>query len=599
MANANNGINLNNLVSNTPGKQTIKYGKVAKALEPYVYSRVWQRIINKRFKGLPINNSNYKPSRAMIYLALATALGVRYTTTGRGGSLEDAPFLPKVAAIPVIPRSLWSTNVPNLPVKDIEQIMRGTGPNSNFWGGFGRSNGNTVKNYPSTIRESPLTRGAISNFYKPAFMQMCDHDGEWLVNGFKVDKDRIMTVVQQATGMTKNQVESLIGKGSKGTTAAESDILKITILNYGKPNAHIIFTVGEDKVGQGESSQAKGKEIAQIRFSMWAIYYMFIWLHKQDPRFAPHPWQNIRKITVEAVFLAAGAKTVNQAKLTNQIGLPTRIQSPNGSATAINVSVVDLDKFCGIFRLDKSRFGAAMTSVDGAFLDAMKSYIRSIEGTNGALPVNSNSNIPVPVALSARQNYNKKTGTFNPALLYGPRTAWGENANRIAYEMNWLSRLKTTYARNGRKANENRVNTALGKFSGSVPARVSTTGGYSRGVGTGVGAFSTVVPQQKLKNIVNAIVENAERYGQGHQFTETVGRLLNISASQKLSLNQIKSALNKYVGPKGAPGFNKKQGAVLTVLPTKLNMESINALFGGPNKNPIRRAGRVSTVAKR
>lgn len=600
-ANKNNGINLNSLVSNIPGKGTIKYAKIAKNLEPYVYSRIWQRLINKKFKfpNAEITANNYKPTRAMIYLALLTALGVRYTTTGRGGSLEDAPFLPKVAAIPVIPRPLWSTNISVFPVRDIETIMMGSVPGSNFWGGFGRNKRNTVIDYPSRISESALARGAISNFYKPAFMQICTHDGEWLVNGFKVDKNRVIEVAQQVTGKSKEEMMKYLGAGSKGTTAAESDILKITIMNYGKPNARIIFTIGEDKVGQGEGPKAKGKEIAQIRFSIWAIYFMFYWLQQQDPRLAPHPWQSIKTITIEAVFLAAGAKTVNVAKLTNQTGIPTRIASPNGKEIVVNVSVVDLDKFCGIFRLDKFRFGSAMTSVDKAFINAMKNYMNKIQGPNGNGTVNINSNIPVPVPLSARQNYNKRVNTFNPALLYGPRSAWGNNANRIAYEMNWLSALKTKYNQTGRNRNENRVNTALGRFSGSVPATVTTTGGASRAVGTGQGAFTTAIPQQQIRNIVNAVVRNAEMYGQGRQLTEAVNRLLNMSLSQKLTPAQISRALTKYVGLENAPGYKKKMGVVLTQLPTKLNMNSINAIFGGAEMNPLRASGRARAAPAR
>ncbi len=179
------GISLNALTGN------IRYRNVMKNIQPYIQSRIWSRYIKKRanISGYRITNADKIPTKEMVYTALATSLGMRYITTGRGGAAEDAPFLPKVAAIPVIPRKLWSTDKEALNTRTVNAEMK------NLWGAFGKNNSrNRINARASRLSEPQISRGAISNFYKPAFTQICTHDGEWLVNGFKVDKTRVQKV---------------------------------------------------------------------------------------------------------------------------------------------------------------------------------------------------------------------------------------------------------------------------------------------------------------------------------------------------------------------------------------------------------------------
>jgi hypothetical protein len=508
--NANNnkeGIN----ISAIAGKNNLIYANVVKNINPYIQSRIWARRVNKRAKGLPITNADKNPTKEMVYTALVTSLGMRYITTGRGGAAEDAPFLPKVAAIPVIPRSLWSTNRTAMAATNVNRDM------TNLWGALGKNGTRNSINVPRNagIAEAALTRGAISNFYKPAFRQICTHDGEWLVNGFKVDKPRVQRVaagVLQKMGLSSaqaNQVsKSNIGEGSKGTTAAESDMLKITILNYGDPNkSTIIFTIGEVKVGEGEAAGSKGKEMAQLRFSMYAIYYMF----RQVRLDGQHPWASIKNIKIEAVFLAAGVENVNNAKFTVQQN-PTVVRLTPTETVTMTVSKVNLDKFCAIFRLDKKRFGMAMTEVDRIFLESMVGYMTAVRNNPNA-PIYLNTRLPAIEKLGARLSGNLRPQNFTMAKLYKARKAWGNNRNRTNYEARWLENFGQRLARAG--GANNKIQVAVGGLRGVArPTTSQNTGGQSRAMGTGQGQVIAAVQSrlntslQNASSIVNAVETN-------------------------------------------------------------------------------------------
>ena len=506
--NAKEGIN----ISAIAGKNNLIYANVVKNIQPYIQSRIWARRVNKRARGLPITNADSVPTKEMVYTALVTSLGMRYITTGRGGAAEDAPFLPKVAAIPVIPRSLWSTNRTYLPERNVRASM------TNLWGALGQNNRNTV-NVPRNagLAEPALSRGAISNFYKPAFRQICTHDGEWLVNGFKVDKPRIQRVaagvlqrVFKMSSAQANQVsKSNIGEGSKGTTAAESDMLKITILNYNDPNkSTIIFTIGEVKVGEGEAAGSKGKEMAQLRFSMYAIYYMF----RQVRLDGQHPWASIKNIKIDAVFLAAGAENVNNAKFTVQ-EKPTVVRLTPTETVTMTVSKVNLDKFCAIFRLDKKRFGIAMTEVDRIFLESMSEYMMKIKENPNERILNT-TRLPAIEKLGAKLSENLRPQNFTMAKLYKARKAWGNNRNRVNYEARWLANFGQRLARAG-GANE-KLQVAIGGLRGGArPTTSQNTGGQSRAMGTGQGQVVAAVQSrlntslQNASAIVKAVENNA------------------------------------------------------------------------------------------
>lgn len=522
-ANANSnalkeGLELNKLA----GKQLV-YRNVMKNVQPYLQSRIWSRIVNKRAKGERITNADKVPTKEMVYTALATSLGMRYITTGRGGAAEDAPFLPKVAAIPVIPRSLWSTSSTRLAATNVNRNM------TNLWGALGKNARNTVS-MPNNdgVAELPLKRGAISNFYKPAFRQICTHDGEWLVNGFKVDKVRVQRLAARMIkdlGVSAAQANKLaannIGTGTKGPTAAESDMLKITILNYGDPNkSTIIFTIGEVKVGEGEAAGSKGKEQAQLRFSMYAIYYMFLQVRADGQ----HPWASIKNIKIEGVFLAAGVANVNNAKFTPQVK-PTVVRLSPTETVTMTVSTVNTDKFCAIFRLDKRRFGLAMTEVDRIFLKSMVEYMaaasnKTINPTTGR-PVKNNAvspNTPLPKIekLGASLSVALNPQNFTIGKLYKARKAWGQNRNRTNYEAKWLENFAQRLARAG--GSNNKIQVAISGLRGGfqMPTTSQNTSGQSRQVGTGQGqVFASTAssrPNTSLNNaakIVQAVNTNA------------------------------------------------------------------------------------------
>ena len=508
-ANLNNnkeGLNLNKIAG-----KIIKYKNVVNNVAPYVQSRIWARLIKKRSLGQAITNNDKKPTREMVYTALVTTLGMRYITSGRGGATEDAPFLPMVAAIPVIPRSLWSTHENSKSIANVNRNM------TNLWGALGRRNGTRNRIAPPRggEGEGPLSRGAISNFYKPAFTQICTGNGEWLVNGFKVDKKRIAEVAKEVLGrmgLNSGQAALNIGPGSKGTTAAESDILKITIMGYGTAQATIIFTIGEVKVGLGEAAGSKGKEMAQLRFSMYAIYYMFMYIIFSD---IDHPWKTITKIQIESVFLAAGAQNLRNVRFTAQV-VPTMVRLQNGSPVTMSVSKVDLDRFCAIFRLDKGRFGQAMTAVDKTFLTSMQNYMAAIGNNASAnMAVENTTQLPIIQKLGASLVGAFTPNTFKMAKLYTPRNAWGGNKTRLNYEVNFLENYHNRLTAKGGR--NNKINEAIaGLRGGQVPAAMNTGGasnavaGNSRARGVVEEATSRLVGPTARPNLLSPEAQRNE-----------------------------------------------------------------------------------------
>jgi hypothetical protein len=543
--NANNNSKEGINISKIAGKANLFYANVVKNIKPYIQSRIWARRINKRARGLPVTNADSIPTKEMVYTALVTSLGMRYITTGRGGAAEDAPFLPKVAAIPVIPRSLWSTKSTSMRVDMVNRDM------TNLWGALGKNTRNTII-VPTTpgVAEPALTRGAISNFYKPAFRQICTHDGEWLVNGFKVDKPRVQRVaagVLQQMGLSPAQAnqdsKSNIGPASKGTTAAESDMLKITILNYNDPiKSTIIFTIGEVKVGEGEAAGSKGKEMAQLRFTMYAIYYMFRQVHLDGN----HPWASIKNLKIEAVFLAAGAENINNVKFTVQ-QVPTSVRLSASNTATMSVSKVNLDKFCAIFRLDKRRFGLAMTEVDRIFLNSMVGYMTAIRN-NPNEPILLNTRLPAIEKLGARLSATLTPQNFKLAKLYTSRKSWGNNRNRSNYEARWLEKFAQRFARIG-GTNVN-IKTATNGLRGiQMPTTSQNTGGQSRAVGTGQGQISETMNNASSSFNKNAYLQSIAKssnsnfgavYGQfmrdhSNLKANLVAKLTNMRAKNKLA----------------------------------------------------------------
>ena len=461
-ANSNNGANPANIFN---ANGTVPYSKIKANVGPYVRSRVWAARVAGTSRGTNTNANvavipvtNKRPTKKMVLLALAQALGVRYTTTGRGGGLEDAPFIPGVAAIPTIQRNLWSTEEAYLPVAEVRKRMDG------HWGVNGinkstRSPLNKPGNNRSIILDKPMT-GAISSFYHPAFTQVCYGNGEWLINGFKVQKKAIIEKAAGFLGRAVNSVTSganaLIGPAGKGANAAEADITKITIMNWPTANSsnfsrtRIIFTIGEDKVGPGEGPQAHGKEVAQLRFIAFAIYYMWYEVHQTTS--PVHPWKSIpfKNIDIESVFLAAGADKVQNTIITNQANKEKTFYIDPTNRTKkppMDVVPVNLDKFCAIFRLDAYRFAMAMTAVDAKFRDKMIEYFSKIKelNQNPALnkPVNNSNLINVSAGLATlRLNNATLARKFKPVVLREPRTSWKKNENRKIWERSWFNLYK-------------------------------------------------------------------------------------------------------------------------------------------------------------
>lgn len=504
----------------------VEYSKIKANVGPYVKSRVWANRVARSAGTRPnagINFSNKRPTLKMVKLALAQALGVRYTTTGRGGGLEDAPFIPGVSALPTIQRNVWSTEESHLSVDEIRKRMDG------HWGIDGISN-NIARNPLNTRNTKPrretLINGAISSFYHPAFTQVCHGNGEWLINGFKVQKAAAIETAARLLGRANassitNGNSFLVGSGTKGTIAAEADITKITILNWPRSSSvnysqtRIIFTIGEDKVGPGESAQAHGKEVAQLRFIMFAIYYMWLAIHEKGAD--PHPWSKIpvQNITLEAVFLAAGAEKVQNTKITNQAAEEkTGILFPGANykqKKIINIVPVNLDKFCAIFRLDAYRFAEAMTKVDKKFRNKMIEYFQNINRLNkdprGNTRVNDTTLINVSSGLATtRLNSDTLSRPFRPVVLRAPRTNWATNQNRKNWELYWLGKYNSAPGAPYRKAINNAM-AAFGRPRGSNRNRENVASYYS---GESNVEALTRVKQSAARNNVSAIAKEQE-----------------------------------------------------------------------------------------
>lgn len=478
--NFNKGLLSNNLPNSVPWGS-----KYMNNLRPYVTSRLWaQQMKNNTGTG----SLNTRPTQESIYLALATSLGARYTTTGRGGGLEDAPFIPGVAAIPTIQRKLWATTVAYMPKNEIQQIMAG------HEGIQGYTTPLNIKNVNSAVvvnnKRLAAPAGAITSFYRPAFTQVCVGNGEWLINGFKVDKAGINSLVETFK-IDKGVVNLATAATGKGSTQAESDIAKFTIVNWPEGNsqnfskAHLIVTIGEDKVGAGEASGAKGKEIAQLRYTLFAIYYMWQDLHRPD---APaHPWKKIpvENLVLEAVFLAAGAPGAASTVVSAQ-NSPTLIQIP-GTRKYINLPVrsVDLNKFCAIFRLDRKRFAYAITNVNRKFVNGMSKYFNMIKKNMNA-PSNKkvrynlnrpNINLKVPLS-STNLVLPAGLPPFKPAILREPRK--NMIPVRKKAELNWLKKVKNV---GGNGVNRKSLNNAIHTFETGLRAAPGESQGASRGEG--------------------------------------------------------------------------------------------------------------------
>lgn len=529
-----NAVNMANLVFNAP---QLPWRNLKKSIGPYVRSRVWARRMKKSAQGIQLTANNNKPTISNITLALATALGVRYTTTGRGGALEDSPFLLGVSAIPVIPRSLWSTPNAFMPKADILRILDPyfSQIESNM---AGVTNGSVVNNVSRMRRNiknaSPngsnetLLRGAISSFWHPAFTQVMVGNGEWLINGLKFSKAGVMVKAQEVfrSWGDPTQVASLIGSGSKGPQAAEADIAKITITgwpngtgNFSRTRIH--FDFGEDKVGEGEAAGGGGKEVAQMRFIMFATYYLFmhVQIYKRNgANGMAHPWHQIpaSNISIDGVFLAAGANTPQNAVLSKQ-ATNTKIRVSGGGEYIPQISKVNLSKFCAIFRLDRSRFATAMTSVNNAFKRRMHTYFSLAAARSGnETTVNNNSMINVPQALRPILPPETFRTPFKPAIYPQPRAVWANKPALVAHEISWLTNLqRLTSSNEGRRT----LAAALTAFGApfnprmaSGPAASSASHQSTPGPGVGAVPFNgKAYEPPNVKTIVNRMLQNGNR----------------------------------------------------------------------------------------
>ena len=597
-ANENKPTNVFNKVN---GK--VPYAVIKANVNPYVKSRVWARRVREAAAGgAPVVNfRNKRPSLKMVYLALAQALGVRYTTTGRGGGLEDAPFLPGVSAIPTIQRKLWSTPAAYMPVEQIRDVMAG------HWGIDNISN-NIKRNALNVKNSAPppetLVTGAISSFYHPAFTQVCHDNGEWLINGFKVQK---AAIIAKASAILGRNATVLVGAGSKGTKAAEADITKISIINWPRAGSNnynrtrIIFTVGEDKVGPGEGAGAHGKEVAQLRFIMFAIYYMWQEIH-QSP--FPHPWKQIpvKNITLECVFLAAGAGTVQNTMITNQAASErTGYVSPNAPANKkiVNVVPVNLDKFCAIFRLDAYRFAEAMTAVDKKFRNKMIEYFTNIKrfnnNPNTNTLVNNSSLINVSSGLATLKLNNSTLGrNFKPVILRAPRTNWAKNQNRKNWELYWFSKYNSA-----------------GKYRPSINEAMAAFGrprGSTRNITNVASYYSGESDPNRLARNEREAAFKGNEFGRAQAAAEAEARRLEAARvarkeamaagenrrirTARDTLKRAQEAVNKYAGT-----ATKAQEKRVTELKTaKMRFANAMAMYGGA---PVNTNAYIQSVANR
>jgi hypothetical protein len=171
------------------------------------------------------------------------------------------------------------------------------------------------------------------------------------------------------------------------------------------------------------------------------------------------------------VFLAAGAGTIQNTKISNQAaGEKTGILFPGENFSRkkiINVVPVNLDKFCAIFRIDAYRFAEAMTAVDKKFRNKMIEYFQSIanleRNPSKNTRVNNTNMINVSSGLATTKLNNATLArAFRPVILRGPRTNWATNQNRKNWELQWLQKYNSASGPY-RKS----INNAMEKFGGA------------------------------------------------------------------------------------------------------------------------------------
>jgi hypothetical protein len=428
----NNNNNNKNLNLTQITEATLPWGdRRLDMLRPYVQSAFQARIDLAQQMGLPVPRY---PKMSDVYLALAISTGTTFSTVGRGNALESAPFVPGVAAIPAIPRGLWSTTSAVLPQSEIMRIM----PSDN-WG---------LKGPPASISNRPSTGGApmpsnsqdnqeggISSFYHPAFMQICIGQGEWLVNGFKVNK----AAIESKAATLSLSVTSISNPTGKGFKQSESDILKVTIYPYREGAVlkfGIKFTVGEAKSGLGEASGKKGAEVAQLRYTLMALYIMWREIHTAP---AYHPWKNIEKITFEGCFIGAGAQSIYDIIITEQ--QKNSVIAVTGVATTpVDIRRVNLPRFCAIFRLDRFRFALARTGIVDVFKNKILT-LYSLSKNNavnavGRVDRNVTETTQIPLkstlqgySLSTNGRFSAARNKFKMAVLSTPRNRSTLNEN--------------------------------------------------------------------------------------------------------------------------------------------------------------------------
>lgn len=439
--NGNKNLNLSEITD-----ATLPWGdRKLDLLRPYVQSAFQARIDVAQQMGLPKNQWPKYPKMSDVYLALAISTGTTFSTAGRGNALESAPFVPGVAAIPTIPRGIWSTTVPMLPQSEIMRLMP-----ADSWG---------LKGPPQSIPNRPVEpvpsnsqdnqEGGISSFYHPAFMQICVDQGEWLVNGFKVNK---ATIEQKgrALGLNVSSISTPTGKGFK---QAETDILKIAIYSYREGNVlkkGIRFTAGEAKSGLGEASGKAGAEVAQLRYTLMAIYIMWREIHV-----APvyHPWKPIEKITFEGCFIGAGSQSIYDIIITEQKN-NSIIAVPEIRTTPVDIRRVNLPRFCAIFRLDRFRFALARTGIVDVFKNKiLKLFSLAKNGAsnaNGPVDRNVTSTTLIPLkstlqgySLTGNARFNAARNKFKMAILSRPRNRSTLNEN--LYEVGFIRNVANNF----------------------------------------------------------------------------------------------------------------------------------------------------------
>lgn len=447
----NNNKNNQNLNLSQITEATLPWGdRRLDLLRPYVQSAFQARIDVAQQMGLPVPKN---PKMSDVYLALAISTSTTFSTAGRGNALESAPFVPGVAAIPTIPRGLWSTTTPVLPQTEIMRIM----PADN-WG---------LKGPPASISNTPNTRGepmpsnsqdnqegGISSFYHPAFMQICVGQGEWLVNGFKVNK---ATIEQKgkSLGLNVSTISTPTGKGFK---QAETDILKIAIYAYREGagmKLGLKFTAGEAKSGLGEASGKKGAEVAQLRYTLMAAYIMWREIHISP---VYHPWKSIDKITFEGCFIGAGSQSIYDIIITEQKNNSV-IAVPGISTTPVDIRRVNLPRFCAIFRLDRFRFALARTGIVDVFKNKiLRLFSLSRNGAsnaNGPVDRNVTATTQIPLkstlqgySLSSNSRFNAARNRFKMAILSKPRnrSTLNENIYNVGFIRNVTNNFLTHLA---------------------------------------------------------------------------------------------------------------------------------------------------------